>query len=253
MVFGVPPMVLFAVLVPYELSNEAADSTEPYITPQTAFTMLSLFNALRFPLVGGWGWVEKQQLLAGLPACLPLQAEAGHAPATHAHAICQQHSHTPTHTHRPPPFSPPRPSCPPTQVVLPKALRCVSEAMNASRNLEKFLAADAAPRQDTEGKPGGQISQVGGCRRCAAPSSHSLAPAAAHPACLPGPLPDPARLPACLPLPPRRPCSSTLPTTLSSCASPSSLSAPASWWRLSAASAPASPPSSRHSSATCSW
>ncbi len=50
MVFGVPPIVTFAVLVPYELTNERG-RTSPYITPQTAFTMLSLFNVLRFPLV----------------------------------------------------------------------------------------------------------------------------------------------------------------------------------------------------------
>lgn len=51
MVFGVPPMVLFAVLVPYELGNEPDNATAPYLTPATAFTMLSLFNILRFPLV----------------------------------------------------------------------------------------------------------------------------------------------------------------------------------------------------------
>lgn len=50
-VFGVPPFVLFSVLVPYELTNEANPPTKPYITAPTAFTMLSLFNILRFPLV----------------------------------------------------------------------------------------------------------------------------------------------------------------------------------------------------------
>lgn len=45
-------------------------------------------------------------------------------------------------------------------VVLPKALRCVSEAVNASRNLEKFLAEPAAPKQDTEGAPGGELRNV---------------------------------------------------------------------------------------------
>ncbi|KAL4427322.1 hypothetical protein ABPG77_003231 [Micractinium sp. CCAP 211/92] len=91
MVFGVPPCVLFAVLIPYELTHYEGQNTV-YVKPQTAFTMLSLFNVLRFPLV-----------------------------------------------------------------VLPKALRCVSEALNASRNLEKFLAEPAAPKQDTEGAPGGEL------------------------------------------------------------------------------------------------
>jgi ABC-type multidrug transport system fused ATPase/permease subunit len=95
MVFGVPPMVLFAVLVPYELTNESAGGTKVYITAPTAFTMLSLFNILRFPLV-----------------------------------------------------------------VLPKALRCVSEALNATRNLEGFLAQEAAPKHDEEGAPGGRIHKA---------------------------------------------------------------------------------------------
>nr|AXF41555.1 HLA3 protein [Chlorella sp. ArM0029B] len=94
MVFGVPPCVLFAVLVPYELAKYDGQNTV-YIKPQTAFTMLSLFNVLRFPLV-----------------------------------------------------------------VLPKALRCVSEALNASANLEKFLAAPAAPKQDSEGAPGGEMHKA---------------------------------------------------------------------------------------------
>lgn len=47
-------------------------------------------------------------------------------------------------------------------VVLPKAMRCVSEALNASTNLEKFLAEPAAPKQDTEGAPGGEMHKVGG-------------------------------------------------------------------------------------------
>jgi ATP-binding cassette subfamily C (CFTR/MRP) protein 1 len=91
MVFGVPPVVTFAVLVPYETSN-AVGRTTPYITPVTAFTMLSLFNVMRFPLV-----------------------------------------------------------------VLPKALRCVSEAINAIASLEKFLAEPAAPKHDLKGKPGVQF------------------------------------------------------------------------------------------------
>jgi hypothetical protein len=95
-VFGVPPMVLFAVLVPYELWHTDSSSENVYINPQTAFTMLSLFNILRFPLV-----------------------------------------------------------------VLPKAMRCVSEAMRATGGLEKFLAEPVAPRQDLEGKPGAQLSKVG--------------------------------------------------------------------------------------------
>jgi len=45
-------------------------------------------------------------------------------------------------------------------VVLPKALRCVSEALNACVNLEKFLTAPAAPKQDTEGAPGAKLSKV---------------------------------------------------------------------------------------------
>jgi ATP-binding cassette subfamily C (CFTR/MRP) protein 1 len=49
MVFGVPPTVAFATLVPYELQN--GDNTAPYLTPQTSFVLLSLFNILRFPLV----------------------------------------------------------------------------------------------------------------------------------------------------------------------------------------------------------
>lgn len=96
MVFGVPPMVTFAVLVPYELWHVDSSTSEPYIKPQTAFTMLSLFNVLRFPLV-----------------------------------------------------------------VLPKAMRCVSEALRSVGNLEKFLAEPVAPRQDLEGKPGAQLSKVG--------------------------------------------------------------------------------------------
>jgi ABC-type multidrug transport system fused ATPase/permease subunit len=95
MVFGVPPMVLFAVLVPYELWHTDSSSENVYINPQTAFTMLSLFNILRFPLV-----------------------------------------------------------------VLPKAMRCVSEAMRATGGLEKFLAEPVAPRQDLEGKPGAQLSKA---------------------------------------------------------------------------------------------
>ncbi len=87
MVFGVPPIVTFAVMVrawanalaagmcwaaipaqrqrsacaldaecvesvqvPYELNNIGGKEA-PFITPQTAFTLLSLFNVLRFPLV----------------------------------------------------------------------------------------------------------------------------------------------------------------------------------------------------------
>ncbi|GBF87685.1 hypothetical protein Rsub_00396 [Raphidocelis subcapitata] len=88
MVFGVPTVVTFSVLVPYELTNEGPGGGV-FITPQTAFTMLSLFNVLRFPLV-----------------------------------------------------------------VLPKALRCVSEAINAAANIETFLAEPAAPKQNTEGAPG---------------------------------------------------------------------------------------------------
>lgn len=95
MVFGVPPIVTFVVLVPYETTNEADDATEPYITPQTAFTMLSLFNVLRFPLV-----------------------------------------------------------------VLPKALRCVSEAMNSVDKLERFLAIEGAPKHDVVGKPGVEFKQA---------------------------------------------------------------------------------------------
>ncbi len=95
MVFGVPPMVTFAVLVPYELTNEVEGATGPYITPQTAFTMLSLFNVLRFPLV-----------------------------------------------------------------VLPKALRCVSEAINSIQNLEKFMTEPAAPKHDTQGKTGVHFQKV---------------------------------------------------------------------------------------------
>lgn len=100
MVFGVPPLVLFAVLVPYELNNENADATEPYITPTTAFTMLSLFNVLRFPLV-----------------------------------------------------------------VLPKALRCVSEALNSIRKLEKFLGQESAAKHDEKGAVGGRLNNVRAGRR----------------------------------------------------------------------------------------
>ncbi len=96
MVFGVPPMVTFAVLVPYEMTN-AVGRTTPYVTAVTAFTMLSLFNVLRFPLV-----------------------------------------------------------------VLPKALRCVSEAVNATKNLEKFMAEPAAPKHDIQGRPGVHFKNVGG-------------------------------------------------------------------------------------------
>jgi hypothetical protein len=38
MVFGVPPTVTFAVLVPYELTNKAKDGGV-FITAPTAFTM----------------------------------------------------------------------------------------------------------------------------------------------------------------------------------------------------------------------
>ena len=152
MVFGVPPLVTFAVLVPYELGNEAPDATEPYITATTAFTMLSLFNVLRFPLVGAAAAAPPW------PACLPACCQpvgCGHIPGAQL-------------TPCPPPRFPPSLALPasvpppPLQVVLPKALRCVSEALNATRKLEKFLAEESVPRQDTEGKPGGQISQVGG-------------------------------------------------------------------------------------------
>lgn len=95
MVFGVPPLVLFAVLVPYELWHTDSTSLAPHVSPTTVFTMLSLFNILRFPLV-----------------------------------------------------------------VLPKAMRCVSEAIRATGNLQHFLAEPAAPRQDLEGKPGAQLSKV---------------------------------------------------------------------------------------------
>ncbi|KIZ01660.1 ABC transporter, multidrug resistance associated protein [Monoraphidium neglectum] len=94
MVFGVPPVVTFAVLVPYELTNENP-SGGVFITPQTAFTMLSLFNVLRFPLM-----------------------------------------------------------------LLPKALRCVSEAIQASETIETFLAEPAAPKHDTEGAPGVSFSKA---------------------------------------------------------------------------------------------
>ncbi|GAB4815837.1 hypothetical protein N2152v2_002883 [Parachlorella kessleri] len=95
MVFGVPPIVLSVVLIPYELGHTDSSSTKPYITAPTAFTMLSLFNILRFPLV-----------------------------------------------------------------VLPKALRCVTEAINAAGNIEKFLAEPAAPRHDTESKTGVQFTKA---------------------------------------------------------------------------------------------
>ena len=39
-------------------------------------------------------------------------------------------------------------------VVLPKALRAVSEALNAISNLEKFLAEPIVTKQDTTGAPG---------------------------------------------------------------------------------------------------
>lgn len=51
MVFGVPPVVSFLVLTPYEYTNQPDRPTAPFITPQVAFTMLSLFNIMRFPLV----------------------------------------------------------------------------------------------------------------------------------------------------------------------------------------------------------
>jgi ATP-binding cassette subfamily C (CFTR/MRP) protein 1 len=45
-------------------------------------------------------------------------------------------------------------------VVLPKALKAVSEAYNAVNNLEKFLAEPAAPKQDLEGEPQVHFSKV---------------------------------------------------------------------------------------------
>ncbi|KAI8468106.1 MAG: hypothetical protein J3K34DRAFT_479395 [Monoraphidium minutum] len=94
MVFGVPTIVTTSVLVPYELNNVNPNGGV-FITPQTAFTMLSLFNVLRFPLM-----------------------------------------------------------------LLPKALRCVSEAINASANIEKFLAEQSAPKHDTAGAPGVRMTNA---------------------------------------------------------------------------------------------
>ena len=45
-------------------------------------------------------------------------------------------------------------------VVLPKALKAVSEAYNATNNLEKFLAEPAAPKQDLEGQPAVHFNKV---------------------------------------------------------------------------------------------
>jgi hypothetical protein len=46
-------------------------------------------------------------------------------------------------------------------MLLPKALRCVSEAIQASETIETFLAEPAAPKHDTEGAPGVSFSKVG--------------------------------------------------------------------------------------------
>jgi hypothetical protein len=45
-------------------------------------------------------------------------------------------------------------------ILLPKALRCVSEAINASANIEKFLVEPVVPKQNTEGRPGVKFTNV---------------------------------------------------------------------------------------------
>ncbi len=164
MVFGVPPCVLFAVLIPYELTHYEGQNTV-YVKPQVSRGH-----------EGGagpraWKGVSGRVLWFG-------RAGSGYL-------LGCQHQHTlpsralfvgaPPLDH---PFTPhfPLPRRLQTAftmlslfnvlrfplVVLPKALRCVSEALNASRNLEKFLAEPAAPKQDTEGAPGGELLNVSG-------------------------------------------------------------------------------------------
>ncbi len=45
-------------------------------------------------------------------------------------------------------------------VVLPKALRCVSEASNAINSLDKFLAEPICPKQDNQGETGVQFKKA---------------------------------------------------------------------------------------------
>jgi len=129
--------------VPYELSNEGPDGGV-FITPQTAFTMW-VCGLVRSWLEAGWCGVDRLvPILLVRFGLLYLQ---------------------PTH--------PPRNQTPPPKkrlslfnvlrfplVVLPKALRCVSEAINAASNIEKFLAEQAAPKHDTEGQTGVSFHNV---------------------------------------------------------------------------------------------
>jgi hypothetical protein len=138
MVFGVPPIVTFAVLVPYELTNERG-RTSPYITPQTAFTRLSLFNVLRFPLVV-------------LPKALRCVSEAINAigvrcpPGCLARRSARFSACVPgASLHQPPSRSPPHPA----PAAAPRA-----------QNLERFLAEPAAPKHDVQGKVGVHFSKA---------------------------------------------------------------------------------------------
>jgi hypothetical protein len=44
--------------------------------------------------------------------------------------------------------------------MLPKALRCVSEAINAAGNIETFLAEPTHTRENKEGEPGVRFENV---------------------------------------------------------------------------------------------
>lgn len=142
--------------MPYELTNESPGGTTPYITAPTAFTMLSLFNILRFPLVV-------------LPKALRCVSEAfnaircvlgqrspggvggggGGGDQGKARALPLFHPTAPVPT-----------SCSTPYPLLSLLCRRPSLHLTCS-NLEGFLAQDAAPKHDEEGAPGGRMHKAG--------------------------------------------------------------------------------------------
>ena len=140
MVFGVPPLVTFSVLVPYELTNETPGMTKPYITAPTAFTMLSLFNVLRFPLVVLPKALRCVSEALNASKCAPLPPCPGAAlplfPCCCLGALCSP-AHRCLRTHS-------VPACP-----------C------PCRNLEAFLREESVEaRKETGGAPGGRLSKA---------------------------------------------------------------------------------------------
>ena len=137
MVFGVPPLVCFVVLVPYELTQETPNGGV-YITSTTVFVMVRscLQPSCNKCAIDPCELVDVKKVLrcicvVNASISVPLSAQLS------LFNILRF-----------------------PLVVLPKALKAVSEAYNATNNLEKFLAEPAAPKQDLEGQPEVHFNKV---------------------------------------------------------------------------------------------